>query len=140
MRINGIAATTSIAANSSTLRVAETKTVQSAFTPNKREALENRLNRQQEQIKKLKEEMEQAADNSQGFWNTIGALFGGPVVGTQIGQAIGGYANDGDERATKEVFEVPKHYTGVQLQQGRVALDADWSESESHKTRKKKPD
>lgn len=215
MRINGLVGTTSITATSSTPRIAETKATQSAFGPNKREALENRLNRQQEQINRLKKELEaaqdrsgfndfmaglfgsdggaaaaekqnstsnatsvavgaaagvaaamppvgtsigaainaaaaaiglsqgrqepdEAKDNGGGFGNLVGSIFLGPLVGTAIGQPIGGAATDGAE--DKAVFDPADRYTGVHLQQGRVALDADWSESETRKTRKKKPD
>jgi hypothetical protein len=67
------------------------------------------------QVKERQEELEEAKDDG-GFWDSLGAIFGGPVVGTQIGSAIGETAGSGEgedaaaaaeERASLSVEAVP---------------------------------
>lgn len=42
----------------------------------------------------------EARDNS--GWTALGTIFMGPIVGTMIGKAIGGAANDGQQDAARE--------------------------------------
>jgi hypothetical protein len=52
----------------------------------------------EKQVKERQEEVEEARDDD-GLWDVFGSIFGGPVVGTQIGSAIGQPADPGEGEA-----------------------------------------
>jgi hypothetical protein len=54
------------------------------------------------EAEELREEAEEAADEG-GFWDFLGSLFGGEVVGTQIGSAIDASAEPSQEAAGEAI-------------------------------------